>query len=498
MTGSVSLVAPANRAEPKAVAAALGLAAALGSLAAVQPKLGIGMGLVLVLIALALTRPVAFLVVLIVVTAIVPLSIQNQFSLGGGLKSPGVSPADVLLLIGLGRTALVLPHSRLRRRQLLAVGMAACLLPILAFQAYRGIGLGRSVGDVAAEFRVLLGFAATVLIAVPIVGAAESRERLFRGLVVVGLALGLWGLAQWSLHLSFAADSDFGVRSGVRLTSGGIGQIQGGLFAFGPACMIAIAVLTSGRLRARKARLAVWAVLALNAMNLVLTFERSFWLGAILGCTFILVKAYADQRIRLLLSAPLLATAAFLALSTLSPGTLTTAQERFMSLGRYQTDDSVIFRRVESAVVLTQIRAHPVLGSGLAATTFMGPGTLDLPWGARRFAHNGYLWLWWKVGLVGAGLVWALLLLAVTRRRPPPEDRTLFPALLVGAQAALVLLMLSTVAFPSFNILSITPAMGLLVALCVAPGGSERRHAGPRRRRLHPVSTAARPVRAVA
>ena len=65
----------------------------------------------------------------------------------------------------------------------------------------------------------------------------------------------------------------------------------------------------------------------------------------------------------------------------------------------------------------------------------------------------------------------ALLAAAVLSRGPPAITTT--GALRVGAQAALLLLLIASVTFPAFNALGITAVMGVLLALCVAPQRGE-------------------------
>jgi hypothetical protein len=85
----------------------------------------------------------------------------------------------------------------------------------------------------------------------------------------------------------------------------------------------------------------------------------------------------------------------------------------------------------------------------------------------ESFAHNGYLWLAWKLGAPAAALLLVLLGAAVLWRRP--RGPTTLESMRGGAQAALVLLLLASVTFPAFEALGITAVMGLLVALCFAP-----------------------------
>ena len=111
----------------RAPALALAAAALVGALAGADPKLAfalVGGGL---LLALPFVAPVAHLVLLLLVTAIVPFDLQNTFAFGGGPGSPGLLPSDVLLFGGLARAALVLLDTPLERIPRLALALvAAC------------------------------------------------------------------------------------------------------------------------------------------------------------------------------------------------------------------------------------------------------------------------------------------------------------------------------------------------------------------------------------
>jgi hypothetical protein len=447
------------------------VALVLGALASFEPKLALGALVFTAVVALALYRPVTHLLLLIFITAIVPLGIQNQFSLGGGIDSPGIAAPDVFLLTGLLRAALVLPTYPLHRRRFVAGAIVLVFLCMAALQFAHGFRAGRPVSAVAAEFRALLGFA-TVLLALPSVGEPADRERLMRGLLFVGLALGLWAVVQWNLNLDFGGTKDFGVRQGVNYTSAGQGQLQGGMFAFPVAALIAVAVLAFGNLRSVGARSAVMAVLLLNLVGLVLTYERTFWIASFAGLLLIAAKASPTGRKKLLLWAPIVSLLAFLVLSTVGPSTLATAKERLISVGNYATDESVRYRVIETGLVLDQVRERPIIGTGLGATVFLG-GSVKAPPEAKSYTHNGYSWLAWKAGLPAAALLW-LLLGACTLLRTRHDLASVFPAVAVGSQAGLLALLIATFAFPSFDMIAITPTIGLLVALTVAPSLASR------------------------
>ncbi len=185
-----------------------------------------------------------------------------------------------------------------------------------------------------------------------------------------------------------------------------------------------------------------------------------------------------------------MALLAFAVLATLAPGELTAARERLLSLSQYANDDSLRFRVTESKHVVNEIRERPVIGSGLGATIFFGrPWDLEPP-ESKTFAHNGYLWLAWKVGLPGAALLWVVLFSSIGWLQRGDYDDA-FGAVRNGARGALVTLVLARVTFPSFNQLGITAVMGVLMAIGCAPdpepgdgadeaGATEARAAGGR------------------
>jgi hypothetical protein len=120
-------------------------------------------------------------------------------------------------------------------------------------------------------------------------------------------------------------------------------------------------------------------------------------------------------------------------------------------------------------MVLEEIAASPLAGSGFGATIFIGrPGT-TVQAKPRRYAENGYLWLLWKLGIPATAVLLAFLAVAIARRGRPPNADPTWLALRHGAQGALVALMIATFSFPSFNSLTITPIIGLLVVIAMAP-----------------------------
>jgi hypothetical protein len=348
-----------------------------------------------------------------------------------------------------------------------------CFVLVLLVQAARGVKQGHDFSLVGNEFRNLLGLA-TALIAMPLLDDPRSRQRLMGWMLALGLTLGLWGIAQWSLHLSFGVNGDFGVRQGVSLTTNGQGQIQGGMFVFPIAILVGLAALVSGRIRAVSTRIALIAVVITNAVALVLTFERALWVATLVGVIVLIVRARGRARFRAIVWTPVSLGLVLIGVSWLAPGALTTARERFLSLGQYSTDPSVRFRVVESRHVEGEIRARPLAGSALGATIHWGqPYNLVRP-KDEAYSHVGYLWLAWKLGVPGAALLVGLMLAAALWRRGPPDADPLTEALRSGCQAALVALLVICTVFPIFNALQVTCTIGLLIAIAAQPAGGRR------------------------
>ena len=431
----------------------------------VQPLLPLGLAGLVVLVGLALLPSVPHLVLYLCLTAIVPYGVQNSFGIGGGSGAPGLLLSDVLLLSGLVRaTPLVRRmYAGLPRNVRVVVVCLLAFLVIAFVQFVRGAALGRSPSTAGAELRVLLGFG-TFLIAVPILADDTQRRLLIRVMPAVGLAVGLWGLAQWVLNIEFSSAADSGLRAGVRYASSGRAQLQGGLFAFPVVALMALAGLMADEVRSLRSRVVLFAILTLNLVSLLLTYERTFWVTTTLAAGVVIAKAGGSQRLRAAVAGTGVMLLAFAMLSTLAPDTLTAARERLLSLSQYGSDDSVRFRVTETKYVLHEIAARPVTGSGLAASVFFGrPWDLVKP-ESLTFSHNGYLWLMWKVGIPGAALVLVPFLTAVGWLRRPP-DGSVESAVGNGCRGALLALAVASVTFPSFNQLSITPTLGLLIAL---------------------------------
>ena len=449
----------------------LGLAGLAGALAAVQPKVALVLVLGVALVALAFLAPVTHLMLLLFVTAVVGYALQHR--LGSHLL-----PSDALLLTGLVRASVTLMSRRLEPRRLAAAGLMVAFAVATILQVLHGLHAGDNSSQAGDEGRALLGFAA-LLIAMPILDDAEGRRRLARGLVVVGLVLGLWGLGTWALGISFGENVDVGLRSSADFATSGHGQLHGGLYAYPVAVIMAATVLLAGHGGRGLRKWSIIGVLTLNLACLALTYERTFWLMTVVTLGFVVVKMGRGRRVRA--AAAILGTGVVLlgVLATASPSTLGAIEDRALSLGQYTSDNSVRYRVVETRHVLAKVKARPLFGWGLGDTIYWGQAWEQVPPRQNWFAHNGYLWVTWKVGVVVAALLFGLLAWAVASRAPPERDPRM-RSFRVAAQGGLLVLLLSSITFPSFNSLTITAVMGVLMAVCFMPRVPPPRRAGVR------------------
>jgi hypothetical protein len=420
----------------------------------------------IVVIPLALGAPVAALSVLVAVSMLVPFEVQDQFSAVGGSGRPGLLLVDVLMILGLCRVGWLILSRRLKTGTpfLAAAAVALVVTGALAW----GITHGAAVSEAGHEARrVMLGVGAFVL-AWPVVRDKAARRRLEGALIALGLALGAWGLIQWGFAIDYTSSADVGVRRGVDLTSSERGSLQGGLYAYPVAVTLAWAALVSVRVRSIPLRWLLAAIVCLNAICLWLTYERTFWVATVVACAVVVMMSGAHARRIAVKWAPIGAVSLLVCLVALAPGEIRTAVERLVSVTRLEVDKSYEYRVIESQVVLDEIKSRPLTGSGFGATITWGKDdTFDIL--TTPFAHNGYLWLAWKIGIPAAALLVLLITAAIVRRGPPGEEWRRH-SLRIGSRAALLALLLVNVTFPVFNVLGITAVMGLLVAVCFGGG----------------------------
>lgn len=433
------------------VAAACVTALAFGVFLPIAPWYAIAW---LVLLPLAFA-PVMAVSVIVAVTVLVPWDVQDSLKVIGGPDQPGPLFVDVLMLLGLVRVTWLIIRGRVPFDVPLLLGsiVATVCTAALAW----GISRGADISAAGHEWRRVILGVGTFLLAWPLVANQSARRQLMVMMMGVGLALGLWGFAQWYFSVGYTTAGDVGVRGG--LSSG---QLQGGLYAYPVAVALAWSALVSGCIRQRAAKYLLGAILLLNAICVLLTFERTLLLATVIACLFVVVASGVGAGRRAVKwaagGAALLVVAAVIAQTEAQ-----TVADRMALVSRPGSDNSFTHRLVESRVIAGEIGARPVTGSGFGATVTWGvPNTFATS--TTPFADMGYHWLIWKLGIPAAATIIAVLCWAVLRRAP--EEKGEWKALRTGSRASLLALLIIALLFGVFNSLVITAVMGVLVAVC--------------------------------
>jgi hypothetical protein len=442
------------------VALATLAAAAFGALLPNYPLEAVA---VVCLVPLALAYPVISLGAILFLTVLVPFDLQNQLSIGGGGGVPGLLVADLLLIVGLCRVAVLAFLGRLQAPNSLWIAFA--LVGAIAAALVYGVASGASASDAGFEARSAAFGVGGFILALPLLENATDRRRLYWVLLALGIALGLWGIGQWIFDVHYGAGGDVGVRPGIdQIASAGGGQLQGGLYAFPVAAILSFALLLSRQGRSTNLFAPAALVFGLNCVCVLLTYERTMWGAALIGCLIVTVR-YGRQSLYAAGSLLAIGVVGLVLLTVISPA-LPSASGRIASVASYQSDNSLQARKVESNAVIHAIRGHPLTGSGFGATITWGEKDV-FQTTTTNFSHNGYLWLAWKVGLPLALLFVAAIVAVALRARRHRDDSDIDP-LRIGSQAALFALLVVCVTFPAFNALGITAVMGVMAAACLA------------------------------
>lgn len=416
---------------------------------------------VLVLVPLVFAAPVAALMALIGITALVPFEVQDALSVVGGRDQPGLLFVDVLLVLGLFRVVWLVA----RRRMTLDIPMLGAAAAVLICCAALGWGVthGSALSEAGHEARRVVMAVGTFVLAWPLVADRVTRKRLIAPLIALGLVLAVWGLAQWMFSIGYAGSGDVGVRMGNDLVVGNRGMLQGGMFGYPVAIALAWAALVSGRVRRPGIQTLLGAIVLLNAVCLVLTYERTIWVATLLQCVLVVV-IYGRCAIRPAMRWGALGAGALLCVAAAAPGDAAAAAKRLMTISEISTDHSYSYRIIESEAAIRAITARPFTGSGLGATvTWESEGVFATM--TTSFIHNGYLWLAWKFGIPVAALILLVMVVAVLRKSPRGDDWR-WHATRIGSRASVAGLVLVPITFPIFNVLGATALLGFLLAVC--------------------------------
>jgi O-antigen ligase len=467
----------------------LALAAALAELALAHALSGPGLGRPLALVgavlalAVVFTYPIAGAAGLLVVTASIFYSGYFTWSVG-----PVQIHLEEVVFAALALVALVAP-----RRQTWggAPGVAlGAFLAVVVVAAWVGVQAGRvSVGQ-AFDWARPLAFYASFWVALRLFPDVRSMRRL----LIIGLACGsLTGLLAIVLQFAPSLASHFQGPGGQQVYTQALQAGLGGLKRIrepGLACSYILfwwslfaAMSASG---GRRALLS--ALVALSAINLVLSFNRNMWLGLLFGLAITLVLVGVRVRHRLLAGIAVALTAVALMFtvvgsrSSVQLDPIVSRAATVLTPTQVGEESSLRDRAQETAQAWQTIKQHPVFGVGPGAdfgVLFNHEDSTGL-WvnTVQRFLHDQWLWLM-LIGGVPALLAYLTFLALVLSKAWSRRLRTL-SQLSLGVGIAMV--MLSAFVMPYLGLHEFALMLGIVAAVIVRSNELQRGTA----RRMHP------------
>jgi O-antigen ligase len=160
-------------------------------------------------------------------------------------------------------------------------------------------------------------------------------------------------------------------------------------------------------LYARTARIKLMTLVLISfyVTALILTFSRGYWFGAALGIVVLLMVLQRKPRIELLytivgviLAVTLIILFAF---GNYGSSVLDTIIQRAGGQGLSVIQDpSLRARYLETQSVIQYIARNPIVGYGLGASFFYH-NPLSQTYHETVYIHNVYLFLWFKLGIIG-------------------------------------------------------------------------------------------------
>ena len=314
-----------------------------------------------------------------------------------------------------------------------------------------GCALGVLFGGDAYDFRADLQAALFFPFYFPVKEVVRKAPHGPRILLAVVIGLGLFAAVVNMLDLRSTLQSATKVYEIVDARAGE------GMMQVSAAILTAFALLASPR--ARTVQLAVLSVLAVLLVGLVVGKSRAYWVAVVLGVGALGVLLPGADRRRLVVALVVGAVGVGVVgvlllgdqLALIGAGAI----DRLLTLGSGSRDLSLANRFVETQAALDRIVTNPVLGHGWGTQvthySLVSYGTMT--W---AFLHNGYVALWFKLGVWGLGLMvfaWLSTLarsVLTVRFRPLPPDEQ---ALLAGVGASLTIFLLTAATSNPFSIM---------------------------------------------
>jgi hypothetical protein len=216
----------------------------------------------------------------------------------------------------------------------------------------------------------------------------------------------------------------------------------------------------------------------LVGLALVLTFLRSYWAvaGVLLLLLALLVTGQSRRRLIgwglvIAFLTAMLVLAALRDPASKAARLLMASSERLATLGSGETlgEGSLEWRYLENSYALSQIPSRPLLGLGMGARYRPFDPRLDQEegWDARRFIHNGHLWVLLNMGVLGyLCLMWLSVTFLI---RGSKSWRTIsdhwMKGIVLGFTLVYLGLLIAAVVNSIFASWSWTPVIGIMMGV---------------------------------
>lgn len=245
---------------------------------------------------------------------------------------------------------------------------------------------GYSISNALKEASVFIPY--LILFPIREVVAEKGEEKILWTLLAVGVVAAVYDVVKYRLSLS-AAQFFWQV----------IGSRELGNE---PLFMSSLLILFGFWAAKRYNQFGVLFLIAVNAIALVLSFSRGYWIGAFLGLSLLLLITRGTSRKRIAqlcgISLFSMALVSFMLFPRIFLDIIGGIGSRVAHTGL--SDPSLANRLAESAGVIKYIKRSPIVGYGMGASFSFYNLLYDFT-DTGLYVHNAYLYLLFKSGLVG-------------------------------------------------------------------------------------------------
>lgn len=351
--------------------------------------------LAVVLAAILLVRPVVAVAFVVLLTVLCEGPSFGLLTFTSKLYEVGYK--DITLVDGLVALAIVSVGLDLIRQRRAVRLPRPLIVPYvtLALAMVSGVVVGHAAGA-SLRFTISSEHVLAYLLLLPLAVANLDLDRrqvtwLLGGAAALAIVKALLGLAEVAGHLGTSIE--------------GVATLS--YYEPDANWLIMMAILTVFAAVLARAKPPLWMLLGspLLVVCLVLSYRRSFWIGAVLGLLLVLMLGTSPVGRRLLVPVGLSVAAAIWLLGSINFQSQIPIVKRAASLapGKLEANAEDRYRLDERANVLAEIRAHPIEGLGVTIPWAATAQTLSLEGEGegRQYVHFAALWFWLKLGVLG-------------------------------------------------------------------------------------------------